>query len=133
MAKKIEIDPLTPVEESSVEETPVTDVVTQLENTTPSLKPTAVASGSELIAETAGAVELASPHIDPPLERIAAIPDPNAPQPLDALATTHRVPGWQAAALSRLMGWEEGKMVTDSEYRAALDLLGNRKQGGGRR
>ena len=35
-----------------------------------SLKPTAVASGSELIAQTAGADELASPRIFPPLERV---------------------------------------------------------------
>lgn len=59
-------------------------------------------------------------------------PNPDTLQHLNTLAATHRVPGWQQAALARLMGWEDGKMVTDAEYRTALDLLGNRKQGGGR-
>lgn len=85
-----------------------------------SVKPTAVASGSEPIAETAGAVELASPCMDPPLER------------LEVLADRHRVPTWQQAALARMMGWAAGKQVSEAEYAAALSALTNRRIGGGR-
>lgn len=84
------------------------------------VKPTAVASGSEQIAETAGAGELASPRMDPPLER------------LEVLADRHRVPTWQQAALCRYMGWEDGKMVADAAYLDALDKLKTRRVGGGR-
>ena len=52
---------------------------------------------------------------------------------LDVLADRHRVPAWQAAALARFMGWAEGKMVTDPEYKTALDKLSVRRLGGGRR
>lgn len=48
------------------------------------------------------------------------------------LSNRHRVPGWQQAALMRLMGWDDGKFVTDAEYRAALDKLRSRRLGGGR-
>lgn len=58
---------------------------------------------------------------------------PEAPQALTALAATHRVPAWQQAALTRLMGWEADKLVTDGEFCAALSVLDSRKQGGGRR
>lgn len=85
-----------------------------------SVKPTAVASGSEPIAETAGAVELALPCMDPPLER------------LEVLADRHRVPTWQQAALARMMGWAAGKQVSEAEYAAALSALTNRRIGGGR-
>lgn len=84
------------------------------------VKPTAVASGSEQIAETAGAGELASPRMDPPLER------------LEVLADRHRVPTWQQSALCRFMGWEDGKMVANAEYLDALDKLKTRRVGGGR-
>ena len=32
----------------------------------------------------------------------------------------------------RMMGWDDGKMVTDAEYRMALDKLRSRSLGGGR-
>lgn len=51
---------------------------------------------------------------------------------LAVLADRHRVPGWQQAALMRMMGWDDGKMVTDAEYRMALDKLRSRRLGGGR-
>ena len=51
---------------------------------------------------------------------------------LAVLANRHRVPGWQQAALMRMMGWDDGKMVTDAEYRMALDKLRSRSLGGGR-
>jgi hypothetical protein len=52
---------------------------------------------------------------------------------LDELAHTHRVPGWQAAALAQFMGWAPGKTVSGAEYKAALEQLDSRRQGGGRR
>ena len=52
---------------------------------------------------------------------------------LDELEQRHRVPGWQQAALMRLMGWQRGKMLTEAEYEAGLDQLNNRRVGGGRR
>lgn len=52
---------------------------------------------------------------------------------LSVLAARHRVPGWQQAALARFMGWAEGKALTDSEYKAALDALAVRRLCGGRR
>ena len=49
---------------------------------------------------------------------------------VDELANKHRIPSWQTAALVRLMGWEEGKLVTDDEYKKALQKLTNRRIGG---
>jgi hypothetical protein len=49
---------------------------------------------------------------------------------LEELAAANRVPGWQSAALHRLMGWEPGKQVTEAEYRAGLDRLKTRRIGG---
>lgn len=46
--------------------------------------------------------------------------------------TVTRVPSWQQAALCRFMGWEDGKMVSDAEYREALNSLKRRRLGGGR-
>lgn len=51
---------------------------------------------------------------------------------LSVLASRHRVPSWQQAALLRLMGWADGKMVTDADYQAALAGLHGRRMGGGR-
>lgn len=59
-------------------------------------------------------------QIQPPLET------------LSVLADRHRVTSWQQAALMRCMGWESGKLVTDAEYRAALNRIKNRPMGGGR-
>lgn len=52
---------------------------------------------------------------------------------LSVLADRHRVSSWQQAALCRFMGWADGKMLTDDEYRAALAGLTARHLGGGRR
>ncbi|WP_304737176.1 hypothetical protein [uncultured Desulfovibrio sp.] len=49
-----------------------------------------------------------------------------------ALAIRHRVAAWEQAALLRMMGWADGKMTTDAEYRAALARLHGRRLGGGR-
>lgn len=51
---------------------------------------------------------------------------------LSTLASRHRVPSWQQAALMRLMDWTDGKMLTDAEYSAGLERLKTRRLGGGR-
>lgn len=52
---------------------------------------------------------------------------------LSVLADRHRIPAWQQAALSRYMGWQDDKMVSDDEYRKALTGLRQRRIGGGRK
>lgn len=52
---------------------------------------------------------------------------------LSVLADRHRVPSWQQAALLRFMDWTDDRLVSDAEYRAALDNLKYRRIGGGRR
>ena len=51
---------------------------------------------------------------------------------LDELAQRHRVPAWQLGALLRYMGWESDKLVTETDFAAALRLLSGRPLGGGR-
>lgn len=51
---------------------------------------------------------------------------------LAVLADRHRVPSWMEAALCRMMGWAEGKLVSDAEYRDALENLKRRRLCGGR-
>lgn len=51
---------------------------------------------------------------------------------LSELASKRRIPGWQQAALLRLMNWQKDKLVTEAEYDAALKALGQRRLGGGR-
>lgn len=62
----------------------------------------------------------------------AETPSQPALESLSVLADRHRVTSWQQAALMRCMGWENGKLVTDDEYRAALIRIKNRPMGGGR-
>lgn len=52
---------------------------------------------------------------------------------LSMLADRHRVPSWQQAALLRFMDWTEDRLVSDADYRAALESLHHRRMGGGRR
>lgn len=65
-------------------------------------------------------------------QETTAAPSPKL-ESLSVLAARHRVPGWQQAALARFMGWAEGKALTDSEYKAALNALAARRLCGGRR
>ncbi|WP_448339734.1 hypothetical protein AB9L13_00295 [Desulfovibrio piger] len=58
--------------------------------------------------------------------------DVEALESLSVLADRHRVPSWQQAALCRFMGWAEGKLVSDAEYRDALENLKRRRLCGGR-
>ena len=52
---------------------------------------------------------------------------------LSVLADRHRVVSWRQAALLRYMGWEDDKMVSEADYKAALTALENRRIGGGRK
>lgn len=83
------------------------------------------AHGEQTTAEAADAQETPAGT-----EKDVAAP---ALESLSVLADRHRVPSWQQAALCRFMGWAEGKMLTDDEYRAALAGLTARHLGGGRR
>lgn len=53
-------------------------------------------------------------------------------QSLSDMAAIFSVPAWKQAALLRFMDWLPDKMVTESEYGAALAALDNRRIGGGR-
>jgi len=81
------------------------------------------AHGEQTTAET----------VETPEAPAAPETDVEALESLSVLADRHRVPSWQQAALCRFMGWAEGKMLTDDEYRAALAGLTARHLGGGRR
>lgn len=60
-----------------------------------------------------------SPESDPESELLS----------LDELARSGNIPGWQQAALCRLMGWKPGKKVSHEEYTEALAGLTFRRQG----
>ena len=68
-------------------------------------------------------------------ERFLFAPQAEAPalEQLSVLADRHRVPSWQQAALLRFMDWTEDRLVSDADYRAALESLHHRRMGGGRR
>lgn len=68
-------------------------------------------------------------------EDVAAATEESSPvlESLSVLADRHRVPSWQQAALLRFMDWTDDRLVSDAEYRAALDNLKYRRIGGGRR
>lgn len=51
---------------------------------------------------------------------------------LAVLSQRHRIPSWQLAAMTRYMGWEKDKLVSESEFKAALNILQSRRIGGGR-
>jgi hypothetical protein len=74
--------------------------------------------------------EQPGPEAAPP----APAPEEEAPElklyTLEEMAEANRVPGWQSAALHRLMGWEPGKRVRAAEYKAGLARLKNRRIGG---
>lgn len=52
---------------------------------------------------------------------------------LSVLADRHRIPAWQQAALLRYMDWQDDKLVSDEDYKAAMQALKTRRIGGGRR
>lgn len=51
---------------------------------------------------------------------------------IDEHAMRLNIPGWQHAALCRLLGWASGKLVSEAEYKDGLAALHARRQGGGR-
>ncbi len=83
--------------------------------------------GEQTTAEAAEVQETA-----PGSEKDVAAQAPEL-ESLSVLADRHRVASWQQAALCRMMGWADGKMLTDDEYEAALAKLSARHLGGGRR
>ena len=76
------------------------------------------------------AVEKTGDASDPAAEERPA--DMPRLESLSVLADRHRIPAWHQAALLRYMGWQDDKMVTDEDYRKALDGLKHRRIGGGR-
>lgn len=70
---------------------------------------------------------------DPEEDVADAVSEEAKLESLSVLADRHRVVSWQQAALCRFMGWADGKMLTDAEYKAALAGLSARHLGGGRR
>ena len=79
-------------------------------------------------APAPASVEPESPAPAP--EEAAPAATPASLYSLEELASVRRIPGWQAAALHKLMGWEPGKRVSETEYVAALARLKNRRLGG---
>jgi hypothetical protein len=87
------------------------------------------------------APELNNPAPDGPVAaQEQAAPESNDPAPeqtpepalytLEELINQNRIPGWQAAALHKMMGWEAGKKVSAAEYALGLARLKNRRIGG---
>lgn len=69
------------------------------------------------------------------IEQTGASPEAGAEETLENLATLsqkHRIPAWRLAAATRYMGWEKDKLVSESEFKAALNTLQSRRIGGGR-
>lgn len=74
-------------------------------------------------------------------EQAPAVGAKNAPQKnegeqalesIAVLSAKHRLPGWQTAAIMRMMDWEDDVMVSDADFCAAIGRLNNRRIGGGR-
>ena len=49
---------------------------------------------------------------------------------LDELAEKFRLAGWYRDAVQRMMGWENGKKVSEAVFRKAMAALKNRRMGG---
>lgn len=82
--------------------------------------------------QTAAAVQSPEAPADPQAD-VAREETGPVLESLSVLADRHRVSSWQQAALLRFMDWTDDKLVSDSEYRAALENLKHRRIGGGRR
>lgn len=96
----------------------------------------AVEQSAELPATASSAPEKKKPskkEAAPSLSTVPVTQDENGGlQSLDELALAFRTPSWMQGALMRMMGWEQGKMVTEDEYGQAVERLSGRKMGGGR-
>ena len=82
--------------------------------------------------QTAAAVQSPEAPADPQAD-VAREETGPVLESLSVLANRHRVPSWQQAALLRFMDWTDDRLVSDAEYRAALENLKHRRIGGGRR
>ena len=82
--------------------------------------------------QTAAAVQSPEAPADPKAD-VAREETGPVLESLSVLADRHRVSSWQQAALLRFMDWTDDKLVSDAEYRAALENLKHRRIGGGRR
>lgn len=82
--------------------------------------------------QTAAAVQSPEAPADPKAD-VAREETGPVLESLSVLADRHRVSSWQQAALLRFMDWTDDKLVSDAEYRAALEELKYRRIGGGRR
>ena len=82
--------------------------------------------------ESAAPAESTAPALEKNEQPDSLEAAPEAPTlfSLEELAEAKRVPGWQSAALHKLMGWEPGKRVSETEYAAALARLKSRRIGG---
>lgn len=93
-------------------------------------------AGAEPAAEAAQAGEAAQQSAAKETEEAGAAKESNTRPELfglSELADRFRVVSWRQAALLRYMGWEDGKMVSEDEYRDALKALEYRRIGGGRK
>lgn len=82
--------------------------------------------------QTAAAVQSPEAPADPQAD-VAREETGPVLESLSVLADRHRISSWQQAALLRFMDWTDDKLVSDAEYRAALENLKHRRIGGGRR
>ena len=82
--------------------------------------------------QTAAAVQSPEAPADPQAD-VAREETGPVLESLSVLADRHRASSWQQAALLRFMDWTDDKLVSDAEYRAALENLKHRRIGGGRR
>ncbi len=93
------------------------------------------ASGRETDQSEEDREQTSSATVETPETSADREKDAEAPalEQLSVLADRHRVPSWQQAALLRFMDWTDDRLVSDADYRAALESLQHRRMGGGRR
>lgn len=80
-------------------------------------------------AEALGIETLGAPPNGTPSAMVAEEKKEETLYALDVLAVENRVATWQAAALHRMMKWEDGKKVSKKDYAVALELLNKRPLG----
>ena len=84
---------------------------------------------SPVQTEDAGASGSSSGETGTPEKKNPDQPHSQPLMSLEELAQQFRVPGWQHAALCKLMGWQPGKAVTLAEYETGLAALSGRRLG----
>ncbi len=76
--------------------------------------------------------DISEPIAPPQPEPDASVKQNENRASIEAWSSRLNIPGWQHAALCRLMGWAAGKIVSEAEYRQGLAVLAGRRMGGGR-